>query len=191
MEKTFFLSLVIAVYNEGEGLYKLVERIQSSLKEYEGNYEVILIDDRSPDNSWEILCELAAQHEELKIVRFIRNFGQHPALSAGMKLARGEYVVLMDCDLQDEPENIIPMYEKMKAEGKYIIYAKRKRRKDPFRKRFTSKLYNKLLSILSGMEVDPEIGTFRLMHKVVVDSFNKLPENRRYVGGLFYWLGFD
>lgn len=184
-------SVVIAVYNEGNGLYPLIERIDSSLELYKGKYEVILVDDRSQDNSWSILNELANKYPYLKLIRFCRNFGQHSAISAGLKFARGEYVVLMDCDLQDEPEYIIPMYEQLITDDKMIVYARRMNRQHQKIKIVFSFLFHKIVSWLSGVKTDPRIGTYRIMKKIVVDSFNLLPEHRRYVGGLFYWMGFD
>ncbi len=185
------ISVVIPVYNEGEPLMILHERLVKVLSNHFTSYELILVDDRSPDNSWQVLKRIAQRDENVKIARFIKNFGQHNALSAGIAMANGEYIVIMDCDQQDEPENIPALYNNLIEKNVHIVYALRENRKDKFFKRFYSFLLNWILEKLSGFKHDPRIGTFRIFTKVVKNSFLMMPERNRYIGGMFFWLNFN
>lgn len=186
-------SIVVAVYNHRYGLFELDERIHRSMQSMdESNYEVIYVEDRSSDvETWAILKKMAISNDKNKLIRMARNFGQHPAIEAGMLYSSGEYVVLMDCDLQDEPENIPLLYEKLKKEDVHIVYAQRQDRKDSKNKKLGSILFYWLLSYLTGAEFDSSIGTFRIMERKVVDTYLGLPENRKFVSSLFTWMGFS
>lgn len=185
------ISIVIPVYNEGEPLFILYERLVKVLSNHFSTYEIVLIDDRSPDDSWQVMKRIAKMDTKVKIARFIKNFGQHNALSAGIAMASGDYIVLMDCDQQDEPENIPALYNCLIEKNVHIIYALRENRKDTFVKRFFSVLLNLILEKLSGFKHDPRIGTFRIFTKVVKNSFLSMPERNRYIGGMFFWLNFN
>lgn len=185
------ISVVIPVYNEGDPLRILCSRIQSSLSPLGILYEIILVDDRSPDHSWEVMKELANENSLIKIARLSRNFGQHSAISAGLGLAAGNYVVMMDCDQQDAPEDIPDLYKKIRQSKAGVVYARRKNRKDTGFKKVTSKMFNYTLEFLSGIRFDPEIGTFRIMKKIVVNAFLAMPEKNRFIAGMFLWLNFE
>ena len=185
------ISIVIPVYNEGDPLRVLCSRLNDVLKNLRVEYEIILIDDRSRDHSWEVMKELAASSRLIKIARLSRNFGQHNTLTAGLSMATGKYVVMMDCDQQDNPEDIINLYGKIKETGAKIVYAKRKKRKDGLFKKLTSQIFNYILQTLSGIRFDPEIGTFRIMDQFVVKCYLAMPEHNRYIGGMFFWLNFQ
>lgn len=182
------ISIVIPVYNEGDPLRILCARLNEVLEQLAIDYEVILIDDRSRDHSWAVMKELAASNKQIKIARLSRNFGQHNALTAGLSMAVGQYVVMMDCDQQDNPEDIRKLYGKIKESGAKIVYAKRKKRQDGLFKRLSSRVFNYILQTLSGIRFDPEIGTFRIMHEFAVKCYLGMPEHNRYIGGMFFWL---
>ena len=185
------ISIVVPVYNEGKPLFILHERLVNSLKLFTDSYEIVLVDDRSPDNSWEIMSEIAKIDKNVKLIRLIRNFGQHNALTAGIQSTKGEYIVLMDCDQQDHPEDIIHLYNELISKKINIVYALRKNRKDKLLKRFNSIIVSKILEILSGIEFNAEVGTFRIFTKIVKEAYLAMPEKNRFLGGMFYWLGFE
>ena len=185
------ISVVIPVFNEGSPLKGLCDRIQTCLKQISDQYEIILIDDRSQDNSWEVMKELAINSTQIKIARLSRNFGQHSALTAGMSLAKGNYIVLMDCDGQDDPMYTNLMFNLLRDSNVQIVYAKRKNRKDKWHKNISSRIVNFLMEKLSGFKYDPEIGTYRIMTKTVCEAYLSMPEKNRFIGGMFYWLNFQ
>ena len=185
------LSIVVTIYNAEKVLPELIERLQNSAQSISGDYELIFIEDRGRDQSWKVLKTAAQKDERIKVARLARNFGQHNAITAGLYMAKGNYVVLMDGDLQDEPEVIPQLYNEIKNTEKEIIYVRRINRKDTAFKRFTSKFFYKVFSILSGMEVNPEVGTFRIMTKLVNESFCQFREVNKYIGGIFYWMNFE
>ncbi len=186
----YVISIVVPVFNEGLPLKSLCERIITEVRNLFDNYEIILVDDRSTDNTWIIMCQLAKGNKSIKIARFCRNFGQHSALTAGISMSRGDYIILMDCDGQDNPERIPALYKKLIESDAQIVYAKRKNKKNAFYKNTGSKIINRLIQILSGYEYDEEIGTFRIMRKIVAEAYLSMPEKNRYIGGMFFWLNF-
>lgn len=185
------ISVVIPVFNEGTPLIELCHRILRAISSEFNACEIILVDDRSKDNSWQIMRDLAKENRQIKVARLCRNFGQHSALTAGLTLAKGEYIVLMDCDGQDNPENIPLLYQTIVSKNVQIVYAKRKKRKDSLIKRWGSKILNRILGWFSGVSYDSEIGTFRIMKRLVADSYLAMPEKNRFIGGMFYWLNFE
>ena len=184
------LSVVVTIYNAEKSLPELTERLIKVCSGLTDEFEIIYVDDRGPDNSWIVLNKLSEQFNSVKCIRFNRNFGQHTAISAGLHHAAGQYVVMMDGDLQDEPEIIDSLYEQIKMGNSQIIYVRRIDRKDSSSKRISSLVYNYVFSKLSGIKSDPKIGTFRIMTKKVVDSFCQFPEVNKYIGGVFYWMNF-
>ncbi len=185
------LSVVVTIYNAEQVLPELIERLQKAAQSVSGDYELIFIEDRGRDQSWKVLKALAQQDDRIKAARLARNFGQHNAITAGLYVAQGNYVVLMDGDLQDEPEVIPQLYREIKETKKEIIYVRRVRRKDSAFKKTTAKFFYKGFSILSGMEVNPEVGTFRIMTRLVRESFCEFREVDKYIGGIFYWMSFE
>ena len=185
------LSIVVTIYNAEKVLPELIERLQVAARSVSEDYELILVEDRGRDQSWKVLKAIAQTDERIKAARLARNFGQHNAITAGLYMAQGNYVVLMDGDLQDEPEVIPQMYEALKSSEKEILYVRRINRKDTGFKKVTSRFYYKVFSTLSGMDVNPEIGTFRIMTKLVNESFCQFREVDKYIGGIFTWMSFD
>jgi dolichol-phosphate mannosyltransferase len=185
------ISVVVTIYNAGTVIPELIKRIKDSLSSFTNDYEIILIEDRGGDNSWQLLKEAALKDKRIKVARMARNFGQHSAISAGLTMATGNYVILMDGDLQDKPEVIPELYKKIKETNKEIIYVKRINRKDSEFKKRTSRTFYKLFSKFSGIKTDPSVGTYRIMTKLVCESFCQFKEVNKYVGGIFYWMNFD
>jgi glycosyltransferase involved in cell wall biosynthesis len=185
------ISVVIPVYNEGISLIAFCEEIISCIQKTGQDYELILVDDRSTDDSWTTIKNIAESNEKVISIRLIRNFGQHSALTVGLEYSSGEFAILMDCDGQDDPEYIIELYEKIKLSSLDVIYAKRQKRKGSIISRFGSVFVNYIFTKLSGINFDSRIGTYRIISRKAIDAYLSLPEKRRYFGGLFFWLGFQ
>src|SRR6266496_1671373 len=184
-----FLSIVSPVYKAEAIVHILVEQTVRSIETITSDYEIILVDDGSADNSWNEIIKECEANKKVKGIKLSRNFGQHYAITAGIEHATGEWVVVMDCDLQDRPEEIARMYEKTK-EGYDIVLARRIERKDHFSKRFSSKAFYFVLSYLTGTSQDPRIANFGIYHRKVIASINKLKEPIRYFPTMVKWVGF-
>lgn len=167
----------------------LVERIVKTVSTITENYEIILVNDASPDASWQMIEQECALNNKVKGINFSRNFGQHYAITAGLHYAKGEWVVVMDCDLQDRPEEIPALYQKA-LEGYDIVYARRKQRQDKWLKRMTSRIFNAVLNWLSGSNKDKEVANFGVYSYKVIAEYNKIPEYARSFGSLIRYLGF-
>jgi len=183
------LSVVIPVYKAENCLDELYRRLKSALETITPDFEIVLVEDCGGDSSWEIIEQLASRDARIKGIQFSRNFGQHYGITAGLDHCIGDWVVVMDCDLQDRPEEIPRLYAKAQ-EGYEIVLARRGKRQDPFLKRCTSRLFYKLFSYLTDIEYDAQTGNFRIMSRKVVDSFRIMREQLRFFGGLVQWLGF-
>ena len=131
------LSIVSPVYKAEKIIPLLVERIEKSVGKITADYEIILVEDGGPDNSWRVIEALSQNNPKIKGVKLSRNFGQHPAIMAGLSQSKGEWIVVMDCDLQDQPEEIEKLYAKA-LEGFDVVFAKRNNRQDGFFKKITS-----------------------------------------------------
>ena len=153
-------------------------------------FEIILVDDRSPDNSWEVMKQLSTKFPEVKSIRLSRNFGQHPAITAGLEHCSGEWVVVMDCDLQDLPEEIPNLYNKA-LEGFEQVVGARFNRQDPMLKKISSQLYLRLLSRLVGVPMNTSVGNFGIYSRRVIDVITSLGEKGRTFGLLALWAGFS
>ena len=161
----------------------------NNIKNYD--YEIICINDGSKDRTLQILENIAKKDERLKILSFSRNFGHQCAVTAGLKFATGDAIVIIDADLQDPPE-LIPEMITLWENGNDVIYGKRKSRKgeSPF-KLLTAKMFYKTLNALSDVEIPKDTGDFRLVDKKVVDTINSLPEHNKFLRGLFSWVGYN
>jgi glycosyltransferase involved in cell wall biosynthesis len=183
------LSVVSPVYRAELVLRELVERIISSKPEAFQSLEIILVDDFSPDRSWHKIEELAKEFPEITGVKLSRNFGQHYAITAGLDCATGDWVVVMDCDLQDQPEEINKMYEKC-LEGYDIVLASRHNRQDSFYRRMVSKYFYKALAYLTGTEQDATIVNFGIYSAKVIQTINTMRESIRFFPTMIKWVGF-
>ena len=189
MNNTPHISIVSPVYRGEKMVAELVRRNVESVTTITDDYEIILVNDASPDNSWEEIVKQCAQNPKVKGINLSRNFGQHYAITAGLHYAKGDWVVVMDCDLQDRPEEIQNLYRKA-MEGFDIVYARRVARKDKFFKRLSSTLFHWVYNWLSGLEADKTIANFGIYKQCVIAEFNKMPERARSFPSLVNYLGF-
>ncbi len=183
------ISIVSPVYRGEKMVSELVQRNVKSVSTITDNYDIILVNDASPDNSWEEILKQCASNPKVKGINLSRNFGQHYAITAGLHYAKGDWVVVMDCDLQDRPEEIPNLYRKA-MEGYDIVYARRVVRKDGFLKKQSSKWFYKVFNWLSGMQTDSSVANFGIYRHCVIDEFNKMPEKTRFFPSLVKYLGF-
>jgi dolichol-phosphate mannosyltransferase len=185
------LSVVVPCHNEQESLVELHRRLAAACAEAAGDsYEILLINDGSRDLTWAVMADLAQREPKLVAVNLARNFGKEPAIAAGLGLAKGERVLIIDADLQDPPELIPAMMAKMDG-GCDVVYGLRPRRQgEPWWKRKTSAAFYRMLGWLSDVEIPRDTGDFRLLSRRVVDALLSMPEAHRYLRGLVSWVGF-
>ena len=183
------LSVVIPVYNEREVLPQCLECLQRVLASLDLTTELLFVDDGSRDGSAEWLIEHTATIQMCRVVRLSRNFGKEAAMSAGLTMSRGEAVVLIDADLQDPPEMIPEMIAQWRNGVDVVLMQRLARRGESVFKRFSSRLFYRLLQYSSSLEIPLDVGDFRLMSRRAVDALKQLPERNRYMKGLFAWVG--
>ena len=188
--KTPHISIVSPVYRGEKMLAELVRRNVESVSAITNDYEIILVNDASPDNSWDEIVKQCAQNPKVKGINLSRNFGQHYAITAGLHYAKGDWVVVMDCDLQDRPEEIPNLYKKAQ-EGFDIVYARRMARKDSFFKRMSSNLFHWVYNWLSGLKSDGTVANFGIYKHCVIEEYVKMPERARSFPTLVKYLGFN
>ncbi len=183
------IAVVIPVYKADGCLAELYRRLVGALESIAPSFEVILVEDCGGDRSWDIIRELAARDSRIKGIQLSRNFGQHYAITAGLDRCHANWIVVMDCDLQDQPEEIPRLYEKAR-EGYDVVLAKRGKRKDNVLKRATSHIFYRIFSYLAEIEYDGQAGNFRIVSSRVIDSFRQMREQLRFFGGLVHWMGY-
>lgn len=184
------LSIVCPVYFGEDTIDLLVDRLLSSLKLFTNDFEIILVDDGSPDNSWNRIEAIALNEKKVVGIQLSRNFGQHYAISAGLEIASGEWVVVMDCDLQDLPEEIVKLYNHALT-GFDIVLAKRTNRQDSFFKQFKSKLFYRFFSFLTDTTQDSSVANFGIFNRKVVNAVNQMGDYFRVFPILVQWVGFS
>jgi dolichol-phosphate mannosyltransferase len=170
-------------------LNELVQRIHAAIKELTDDYEIILVNDCSPDLSWQKITEICSHDKKVKGINLSRNFGQPYAITAGLSYAAGEYVAVIDCDLQNKPEDLPAMYRKAK-EGYDIVSARRVVREDTFLKRLSSATFHKVYDFLSGFKTDKAVAEFGIYSRKVVKVYCSIPEYSRSFVELVHTLGF-
>jgi dolichol-phosphate mannosyltransferase len=183
------ISIVSPVYNAETILEELVLRIEVCVKQITSDFEIILVEDCGPDGSWQKIVKLSENKPHLKGIKLSRNFGQHYAITCGLDYALGEWVVVMDCDLQDQPEEINNLYNKAK-EGYDIVLARRAERKDTFFKKLFSKIFYRSLGYLTGTEQDETVANFGIYNKKVIAALQIMKESIRYFPAMVKWVGF-
>lgn len=182
-------SIVVPVYGCKAALEELYQRITKTMQQISKSYEIILVNDSCPQNSIEVIEQLCQKDKHVIGIDLSRNFGQMKAILAGLDYATGEYVIVMDCDLQDRPEEIINLYKKIQ-EGYDIVFARRMNRQDNKLKIFISNLFYKIYSIASGIKYDQSLCNFSICRHNVINAYCSMrEENRAYVMYL-QWLGF-
>lgn len=177
------------MYRAEQIVDELVRRIQASVEPLTSSYEIVLVDDRSPDDSWARIVAHAARDQRVRGVRLSRNFGQHRAITAGLEYCRGEWIVVMDCDLQDQPEEI-PKLLATAQQGYEIVFARRLNRQDSWLKKTFSRVFYRALSYLTDTKQDPTIANFGIYHRKVIDAVLAMRESIRYFPTMVRWVGF-
>jgi glycosyltransferase involved in cell wall biosynthesis len=185
------LSIIVPCFNEGDGLdafFNRLEPILLKLQEYD--YEIVCIDDGSHDNTLEVLCRHATRNPHIVVLELSRNFGKEAALTAGIDATRGDAVIPLDADLQHPPELIVEMVKQWEN-GSDVVLARRKSREtDHLVQRLVTQWFYRLHNWISECAIPRDVGDFRLMDKRVVEAIKRLPERRRFMKGLFAWVGF-
>ncbi|OFY96903.1 MAG: glycosyltransferase [Bacteroidetes bacterium RIFCSPLOWO2_12_FULL_31_6] len=184
------ISIISPVYKAENSIDKLVERIIAAVSKLSNHYEIILVEDGGFDNSWKKIQENCQKFPLVKGIKLSRNYGQQHAIQAGLDAAKGEYVITMDCDLQDLPEEIEKLLNKAK-EGYEIVVASRKNRKDDFLKKLLSRLFYKTLSYLTETKQDKTVANFVVYHRKAVDAMARLKDHNRYYPMLQQMIGFS
>ncbi|KOY79798.1 glycosyltransferase family 2 protein [Apilactobacillus kunkeei] len=189
--KTNKISIVLPVYNEEDGIKNTIEVLENFVECQIETYEIIFVDDGSVDSSVDIIRHAQSQYENIRLVEFSRNFGHQLAITAGIRYAKGDAVVVMDADLQDPPSVIPNMIEKWQ-EGFDVVYGKRLIREgESFFKRFSAKAFYRVMRKVANVDIPLDTGDFRLMDRKVVDALSKLNEPEPFVRGLVSWVGFN
>jgi glycosyltransferase involved in cell wall biosynthesis len=183
------ISVIIPCYNEEAVLPQLFQRLATVAKTWAMDYEIICVDDGSRDRTWELLKLQNKKDPRWRCLSFARNFGHQVAVSAGLFHATGDVVVIIDADLQDPPEEISRLLEKW-GEGFEVVFAMRKKRRDPLVKRLLAWGFYRLLEKMTPLPMARDAGDFCLLDKKVVAVMNALPERSRYLRGLRTWCGF-
>lgn len=183
-------SIVVPCYNEEEVIEYTYKRLKEVMENIKDNYEIIFVNDGSSDATEQLISKICKKDKIIKLINFSRNFGHQTAISAGLRNASGEAIIITDADLQDPPELIYEMIEKWK-EGYDVVYGKRKNRKGETRfKKITANVFYKFLNYLTNNRIPEDVGEFRLIDKKVCKAFNELSERRRFIRGLISWVGF-
>ena len=186
---SIFLSVVIPVFQSEAGLEELIDRLKRALSAISSEVELILVDDGSKDRSWDIIRNAANKDDFINGLRFSRNFGQHQAIFAGLELAQGEWIVVMDADLQDLPEEIPMMLTKAQL-GYDAVLARRMDKKAIWFSKVLTIIYYKFFYFMSGINQDPSIGNFGVYNKKVIQEVLQMKETNWYFPTMVHWVGF-
>lgn len=189
MTQNIKISIVSPVYRAEKMVQMLVERIVHSVTTITEDYEIILVNDASPDASWQMIEQECANDKRVKGINLSRNFGQHYAITAGLSYAQGEWVVVMDCDLQDRPEEIPALYQKA-MEGYDSVFAQRVHREDKWHKRLSSKVFYAIFGYLTDTKQDASVANFGIYHRNVVKAILQMGDRFRYFPTMVQWVGF-
>lgn len=184
------ISVVIPVYRGEYFLWELYERLVSSLSKIADEFEIILVNDHSPQNDWEIIKKICDKDSRVKGINLSKNFGQHRAISAGLDHISGDWIVVMDCDLQDQPEEIIKLYNKAQ-EGYDLVFGRRYHRKDSFVKKLGSKIFYKLFNYFTNSHFDNTIANFSISKRIVIENLKKYKEQTKFFPVFATSLGFS
>jgi len=183
-------SVIVPLYNEEAVVQDSYKRIREVMDTTGESYEIIFINDGSKDSTYQKVREILKKDKNVKLISFSRNFGHQSAITAGMDYCTGQAVIVIDADLQDPPEVMLKMIEKWK-EGYEVVYGKRiKRKGETLFKKATAKIFYRILSKTTDVEIPIDTGDFRLIDRKVCDALKAMPERNRYVRGLISWLGF-
>jgi len=184
------ISIVSPVYKAENIVNELVRQIHENVSTITNNYEILLVNDASPDNSWAEIVKECKKDSRVKGFNLSRNFGQQYAITAGLSYAKGDWVVIMDCDLQDRPDEIPNLYRKAQ-EGYDSVFAQRTNRKDPFFKRLFSKIFYMFFSYLTDTKQDPTVANFGIFNRKVINAILSMKDYIRYFPSMVQWVGFN
>ena len=183
-------SIVVPAYNEQEVIGEAYKRLTNVMKSMDGPYELIFVNDGSRDMTAQLIAGFCKEDPCVRLLDFARNFGHMPAITAGMEHARGDAIIVIDADMQDPPE-IFPDMAALWRQGYDVVYGKRKQRKgETFFKRFTSKVFYRMLCWFTSSDFPLDTGEFRLIDRKVCDAVNRMKEKKRYIRGMVSWVGF-
>lgn len=191
MNASVEVSVVCPVYQAESILPELLRRLRKVLRGLGVPYEIILVDDRSKDDSWRVMQGMVKEYDHLRIFRLSRNFGQHNTITAGLSQAKGAWTVVMDCDLQDKPEEIPNLYEKALQSTADAVVARRTARQDRFTKRMSSTLYHIIFGYLTDTEQDPAVANFGIYSRKVIEAILSMKDQIRYFPAMLQWVGFE
>lgn len=183
------LCVVIPVYRAENCLDALYARLQTALSALTPRWQIVFVEDRSPDDSWKAVERIAKADPRIVALRLSRNYGQHAAITAGLARSSGRWVVVMDCDLENPPEELKQLYAAA-LEGNDIVFARRKRRRHSFFRRCAAKAYFALLRAVTGTPFDDEYGTFSILSRKVVTAFLRFKDQDRHYLFILHWMGF-
>jgi glycosyltransferase involved in cell wall biosynthesis len=190
MRYTNSLSVAIPIYNDQEVIDELLRRLTAVLESIVSEYEIILVDDGSRDNSWAVMNEARKTYQHLRIARLSRNFGQQNAIAAGLSLTTKDLIVLMDSDLQDRPEDIPVLIDALLADPEAsMAIAQWEERKDSRMKIAVSRLFQRVSNRITDIHTMPRLGIFRVMKKSVVEELRRFPEKTATAVSLLYFIG--
>ena len=184
------MSVVTPVYKAETIVSELSRRVVESVSGITNNFEVIFVCDGSPDDSWGEICKVCGSDNRLKGLKLTRNFGQDYAIAAGLSEAKGDWVVVMDCDLQDNPKDIPSLYAKA-LEGYDVVFALRTERKDGFFKKLSSKIFYAVFNYLTDTKQDSRIGNFGIFHSKVIRCVEQMHDSVRNFTTMIHWTGFE
>lgn len=186
------LSIIIPIYNEEGNIETLFNRLDAAVTELHlSEVEYIFVNDGSKDRSMAMIKSLAERNSKVKYINLSRNFGHQIAVSAGLDHCKGEAVVIIDADLQDPPELISQLYKKLR-EGNEVVYAKRRSRQgEGFLKKFTARLFYRILRSLTSIHIPIDTGDFRIIDKKIVEALKQMPEQQKFLRGQISWIGFN
>lgn len=185
------LSVIIPVFKAPQILNELVFRLEGSVQKVTTSFEIILVDDGCPWDSWTVVEELAQTYTYIKGLKLSRNFGQHYAISAGLNYAKGEWIVVMDCDLQDDPEDIIVLYHYCITNKLDLTVVRSVNRNQNWFKNTTSKLYRRVFNFLTDADLENGIGNFGIYNRQVVNSILSMGDAVKVFPVLAKWVGFN
>ena len=189
-EKNPHISVVSPVYKAEKIIPELVRQLHENLSTITDDYEIILVNDASPDASWNVIEKLCKTDNKLKGIKLSRNFGQHNAITAGLDFAHGDWVVVMDCDLQDAPEDICRLYKHVVENNLDVVFVERVSRQDAFSKKMSSRLFYLVFNYFTDSSYSAKIANFSIISSPVVNAFRQLKEKNRDYTFFINWLGF-
>ena len=190
MTSAVHLSVVSPVFNARECLDELYRRIQTAVQPITVDFEIVLVDDASRDDSWQVIQSLAAKDPRVRGIHLARNFGQHHAVTAGLEAARGEWIIVLDCDLQDRPEEIPRLYAMARDEGHLCVMGRRAQRQGGLLRRLQSWVFYRLFSYLTDIPYDGSVSNYSIARRQVVDDVLRMRESVKYYPGFLFWLGY-